>query len=73
MEVIRKSGSVMSVVSMESGTVFKYAGDYYMVTDMVDIIRGDYVKCVNLHTGELKNFVEGTVCEYFTECKLLIG
>lgn len=73
MEVIRQTENITSIVSMDAGTVFKYAGEYYMVTDKVDCIMGGYVRCVNLQTGELKSFREGTVCEYFTESKLLIG
>ena len=72
MEVIRKSGNVTSIVCMDAGTVFKYAGDYYMVTDKVDCISNYYVRCVNLQTGELKSFSDGTVCEYFTKTKLVI-
>lgn len=73
MEIERRIKNVTSVVSMDAGTVFKYADEYWMVTDKVDIINGDYVRCVNLQTGELKTLREGTVCEYFTETKLLIG
>ena len=73
MEIVRKAGNVTSVVSMDAGTVFKYAGEYYITTDAVDSIRGCYVRCVNLQTGEFKSFSEDVVCEYFTETKLLIG
>lgn len=72
MEIARRSKNVTSIVSMDAGTVFRYAGEYYIVTDKVDCIMGGYVRCVNLQTGELKSFCEGTVCEYFTETKLLI-
>ena len=73
MEIARRSKNVTSIVSMDASTVFKYANEYYMVTDKVDIICGDYIRCVNLQTGELRSFPEGTVCEYFTDTKLLIG
>lgn len=73
MEIARRSKNVTSVVSMDAGTVFKCANEYYMVTDKVDVICGNCIRCVNLQTGELKNFHEGTVCEYFTDTKLLIG
>lgn len=73
MEIARRSKYVTSIVSMDAGTVFKYADEYYLVTDKVDVICRDSIKCVNLQTGELKSFPEGTVCEYFTETKLLIG
>lgn len=72
MKIARRCKNVTSIVSMDVGTVFKYADEYYMVTDKVDCIMGDYVRCVNLQTGELKSLLEGTVCEYFTETKLLI-
>lgn len=73
MEIARRPKNVTSVVSMDASTVFKYADEYYMVTDKVDVICCNYIKCVNLQTGELKSFHEGTVCEYFTDTKLLIG
>lgn len=73
MGIARRSKNVTSIVCMNAGTVFKYANEYYIVTDKVDIICGNYVRCVNLQTGELKSFAEDTVCEYFTETKLLIG
>ena len=72
MEIAMRSKNVTSVVTMDAGTVFKYANEYYMVTDKVDVICGNYIRCVNLQTGELKSFHEGTVCEYFTDTKLLI-
>lgn len=73
MEIARRSENVTSIAAMDPGTVFKYAGEYYITTDAVDSIRCRDVRCVNLQTGELKSFHEGTVCEYFTEIKLLIG
>ena len=73
MEIARRSKDVTSIVSMDAGTVFKYANEYWMTTSTVDRITGSYVMCVNLQTGELRSFREGTVCEYFTETKLLIG
>ena len=73
MEIARRSKDVTSVVSMDAGTVFKYANEYWMTTSTVDRITGSYIMCVNLQTGELRSFPEGTVCEYFTETKLLIG
>ena len=72
MEIGRKLENVSSITAMDAGTVFKYAGEYYITTDAVDSIRGCYVRCVNLQTGELKSFSEDIVCEYFTETKLLI-
>lgn len=73
MEIARKSKNLTSIVSMDAGTVFKYADEYWMTTSTVDRITESYIMCVNLQTGELKSFLEGTVCEYFTETKLLIG
>ena len=91
MEIARRSKNLTSIVSMDAGTVFKYANEYWMTTSTVDRITGShvmrvnlqtnavdcitdgYVMCVNLQTGELKSFHEGTVCEYFTDTKLLIG
>ena len=72
MEIARRSKNVTSIVSMDAGTVFKYANEYWMTTNRVDRITGSYVMCVNLQTGELRSFPECTVCEYFTDTKLLI-
>ena len=70
MEIAIRPKNLTSIVSMDAGTVFKYANEYWMTTSTVD---HSYVMCVNLQTGELKSFREGTVCEYFTDTKLLIG
>ena len=56
---------------VEAGTVFKYDKDYYMATEEITDSYEDTYNCMNLDSGELYHFDNGTKVELL-EAELIV-
>lgn len=56
---------------VEAGTVFKYDKDYFMATEEIEDSYEDTYNCVNLDSGDLYRFDNGTMVEVL-EVELIV-
>lgn len=63
MTVLTRIGRCEAIGMLESGSVFKYAHNYYIATTNND--KEQRRMCVNVETGEVEAFATGTAVETF--------